>query len=396
MSDRPVLRLLPKVNPNKFRRGTPWAYSNEVVMDRRTRALKPGTVATLVDGERNPLVTVAVNANSKIVARILDNDPDAEFNPDWVRKQLGRALSLRQTLYDTPFYRLCHSEGDGLSGLVIDRYGDVVAVQPNAAWAEAMIDEVAESLVELTGARAVYKNAASRARKLEGLDDHSVFVTGSCDEPLPVPMNGATYFADIVTGQKTGLFFDQRENHAFAARLAKDRDVLDVFCHVGGFGLASLAAGARSCVAIDGSAAALELAEKGAAQMGFGERYTTQKSDAVKAMRARNDASEKYGLVVCDPPAFAPHADALASGLRGYEVVAMAAAQLVEPGGYLVLCSCSQAANLTDFRNASLKGIGRAGRLGAIIHTGFAGPDHPVHPHLAAQSYLKALFFRLD
>ena len=396
MTDRPILRLLPKVKPIKFRRGAPWAYGNEVVMDRRTRALPPGTIATLQDANREPLASVAVNPGSKLVARILDLNPEASIDRDWLTGRLTRALQMRETLYDAPFYRLCHSEGDGLPGLVVDRYGDILAIQPNAAWAEAMAPDLADILRGITGATAIFKNASSRARKLEGLDDVSAFLTGSCEGPTPVPMNGAIYMADIVGGQKTGLFFDQRSNHAFAARLAPGRNVLDVFSHVGGFGLAALAGGAARCLSVDGSADALALAEKGAAASGVADRFTTLKSDAVKAMRSLSDRDEAFGLVICDPPAFAPHAEALPSGLRGYEAVAQAAARLVEPSGYLALCSCSQAATLQDFRDASLRGIGRSGRSAALIHTGFAGPDHPVHPHLAAQSYLKALFFRLN
>ena len=201
--------------------------------------------------------------------------------------------------------------------------------------------------------------------------------------------------ADLLGGQKTGLFFDQRPNHAFAASLARGGRVLDVFSHVGGFALAALAGGAQSALSVDSSAAALDLAGQGAQASGFAERFETRRGDAFDSMAALASEGATFDLVVCDPPAFAPSKPALDKGLRAYERVARMAAALVAPGGYLGLCSCSHAADLTRFRNASARGIGKAGRRGQIIHTGFAGPDHPQLPQLAESGYLKAVFFRL-
>jgi 23S rRNA (cytosine1962-C5)-methyltransferase len=208
-------------------------------------------------------------------------------------------------------------------------------------------------------------------------------------------MNGATYFADLEGGQKTGLFFDQRPNHAFAKRLAKGSKVLDVFSHVGGFALAALAGGAQSALAVDASAPALALAAKGAAASGFAN-FATRQGDAFDVLEALGTEGARFDMVICDPPAFAPNKNALEAGLRAYERVAKLAAGLVSPGGYLVLCSCSHAADLTAFRNACARGIGRGGRKAQLIYTGFAGPDHPMMPVLAESAYLKSLFFRLD
>jgi 23S rRNA (cytosine1962-C5)-methyltransferase len=209
-------------------------------------------------------------------------------------------------------------------------------------------------------------------------------------------MNGATYMADVMGGQKTGLFYDQRPNHAFAARLAKGARVLDVFSHVGGFALAALAGGAESALAVDASAAALTLATEGAAASGVADRFATRQGDAFEVLEALGAEGAQFDLVICDPPAFAPAKPALEAGLRAYERIARLAAPLVAPGGYLILCSCSHAADLSSFRNASARGIGRGGRRGQILHTGFAGPDHPLLPQLAESGYLKSLVFRLD
>jgi 23S rRNA (cytosine1962-C5)-methyltransferase len=395
-SPLPVIRLLPKTKPQAIRRGYPWVYANEVVTDRRTRALAPGTIAVLEDAERSPMALVGVNPNSKIIGRVLDGAEVGPPDQAWFAARLQKALALRETLFPTPFYRLIHAEADGLPGVIIDRFGDIAVVQPNAAWADVLLPELAAALAEVTGVTTILKNAGGRGRSLEGLDDVDAVLLGDApNAPIPVEMNGATYMADLMGGQKTGLFFDQRPNHAFAARLAQEARVLDVFSHVGGFGLAAVAGGALSAHCVDGSEAALALAAEGAAKMGQADQLTTTKADAFDALTRLGDEGAQFDLVVCDPPAFAPSNKAREAGLRAYERVARLSAPLVAEDGYLVLCSCSHAVDLSAFTGACLRGIGRAGRRAQLIHTGQAGPDHPLLPQLAESGYLKALFFRL-
>ncbi len=395
-SSFPIVRMKPKANARAIRHGFPWAFDNELVTDRRTRAIAAGSLAILEDAERRPLGIVAFNPNSRIMCRMLERDLEVTIDETWFRARFERALSMRERLYDAPYYRLIHAETDGLPGVIIDRFGDVAVIQPNAAWAEVFLEPMVAALVAVTGVSTVIKNGSGRARGLEGLDDESAVVAGQApDTAVPVLMNGATYMADVMGGQKTGLFFDQRPNHAFAAQLSKGARVLDMFSHVGGFALAALAGGAESALAVDGSAAALALAEEGAKQSGFSDRFATRKGDAFDVLTALAEEGAQFDVVICDPPAFAPSKPALEKGLRAYERVARLAAPLVAEGGYLGLCSCSHAADLTQFRNSSARGIGRGGRRGQLIHTGFAGPDHPLLPQLAESGYLKALFFRL-
>ncbi len=394
-ADLPRIRLRPNKPAQPIRFGAPWAYADMLVLDRRARALPPGSLVWLEDAERKPLGLAAFNPESRIAARMLSPTPD-RVDRAWFAARLQRALDLRTRLHDSPFYRLVHAEADGLPGVVIDRYGDIFAVQPNAAWAEARLDDITAALEDVAGARVVVKNTASRARVLEGLTGDTKVLTGTLDAPVEVAMNGAIYVADLLSGQKTGLYYDQRPNHAFAAQLARGGRVLDVFAHAGGFALAALVAGADRALAVDGSAPALQAARAGAEASGVADRLQTRAGDAFDTLAALAEAGESFDTVICDPPAFAPAKSALEAGLRAYERVARLAARLVAPGGYLVLCSCSHAADLAAFRTASLRGIGRAGRAAQILHTGGAGPDHPVHPHLAESAYLKALFLRLD
>ncbi|MBB96336.1 MAG: RlmI/RlmK family 23S rRNA methyltransferase [Rhodobacteraceae bacterium] len=396
-AERPIVRLKPKANARPVRHGFPWVYASDLVTDRRTRGLAPGSLAVLEDAGREPVALVAVTPASKIIARVLDLDTEARIGRPWLAARLGAALSLRERLFRAPYYRLIHAEADGLPGVIIDRFGDTCVIQPNAAWSEAVLEDLTAALIEVTGVTNVLKNASGRARVLEGLDDESTVLAGRApDAPVPVPMNGATYMADLTGGQKTGLFYDQRPNHAFAAGLVQPgARVLDVFSHVGGFGLAMLAGGAGEALAVDGSAPALELARAGAVASGQEAGFDTRQGDAFEVLAALGEAGETFDVVICDPPAFAPSKQALEAGLRAYERIARLAAPLVAPGGVLGLCSCSHAADLSKFRTACSRGIGRAGRTARLIHTGFAGPDHPQHPQLAETGYLKALFYAL-
>ena len=392
----PTVRLKPRTEARAIRHGFPWVYADELVTDRRTQNLTPGALAILEDSDRRVVGLVTINTKSKIIGRMLDRDADAVIDQAWFAARLQRALDLRARLYDKPFYRLVHAEADGLPGIVIDRFGDTAVVQPNAAWAELHLDTLVAALMQVTGVTTVVKNGTGRSRGLEGMKEETVVVAGAVDGPIAVPMNGATYMADVTGGQKTGLFYDQRPNHAFAASLAKGARVLDVFTHVGGFALAALANGAVSALAVDASAPALALAELGAKASGMSDRFTTRQGDAFEVLEAMGGEDARFDVVICDPPAFAPGKNSLEAGLRAYERLARLVSPLVAPGGYIVLCSCSHAADLQAFRSACARGIGRGGRKAQLLHTGFAGADHPMLPQLAESAYLKSLVFRLD
>jgi 23S rRNA (cytosine1962-C5)-methyltransferase len=394
LTDRPTVKL----RPGKGRRladGAPWAFADEIAMDRRTKNIASGTLVRLVEGDKT-LGLAAFNPASTVTARLIDPDPDAEIGQDWFAARIRHALALREMLFDAPFYRLIHAEADGLPGIVADRFGDTIVLQPNAAWAELLLAPLSNALLEATGARNLVVNATSRVRRLEGLEEYLKVTHGAVDAPIPVQMNGATYLADVTGGQKTGIFFDQRPNHAFAARLAQGAAVLDIFTHVGGFALATLAAGAQSALGVDSSAPALALAEKGAQLTGVADRFKTRRSDGFDALQALAAEKARFDIVVCDPPAFAPNKAALAAGLRAYERLARLAAPLVKPGGWLVLFSCSHATDPESFHNANARGLARVGIRAALVHSGRAGPDHPSHMALPETSYLKALFYLLD
>lgn len=391
---RPIVKLR-QGKARRLANGAPWAYADEIAMDRRTKSLAPGTLVRLLDGDRE-LGLAAVNPQSQLAARLLDTNANAEIGTAWFRGRLRAALEMRASLFSEPYYRLVHAEGDGLPGLVIDRFGQAVVVQPNAAWVDRALPTLLEALDAELGPAVVVVSALSRARRLEGLEQRHEVVKGALSAPVDVPMNGAVYLADLLEGQKTGFYFDQRENHAQVAKISRGKTVLDVFSHVGGFALAALAAGADRAVAVDSSAPALALARHAAAQMGCAAQFETREADAFDALRQAADAGERYQVVVCDPPAFAPAKPALQAGLRAYERVARLAADLVCDGGWLVLCSCSGAVAPDAFREACASGIRRSGRRAALVRSGRAGPDHPQHMALPEAGYLKALIWRMQ
>ena len=395
--DHPVIRLKPKTNAQRVRHGFPWVYDNELVTDRRTKGLRPGSLAILQDHSQNILGLFAVNPNSKIFARKLSDNVGSLINADWFAQKITKALALREQLYSQPYYRLVHAEADHLPGLIIDRFKDLLVIQPNAAWVDQLMDELVEALKNVLAPTSIVINGAGRARVLEGLDEARRMGLGDMPTAaIKVPMNGAIYFADVAQGQKTGIFYDQRPNHHFVQKLSAGKKVLDVFSHVGGFGLAAMANGAAEVTCVDGSQLALDLAARGASATKSDVPLEIIRGDAFDVMINMASHGKIFDIVICDPPAFAPQKASREAGLRAYERVARLASCLVADSGYLALCSCSHSADLERFRASCIRGIGRAGRQAQLIYTGGAGPDHPHHMALAESSYLKTLVFRMQ
>ena len=395
--DHPVIRLKPKTNAQRVRHGFPWVYDNELVTDRRTKGLRPGSLAILQDHSQNILGLFAVNPNSKIFARKLSDNVGSLINADWFAQKITKALALREQLYSQPYYRLVHAEADHLPGLIIDRFKDLLVIQPNAAWVDQLMDELVEALKNVLAPTSIVINGAGRARVLEGLDEARRMGLGDMPTAaIKVPMNGAIYFADVAQGQKTGIFYDQRPNHHFVQNLSSGKKVLDVFSHVGGFGLAAMANGAAEVTCVDGSQPALDLAARGASATKSDVPLEIIRGDAFDVMINMASHGKIFDIVICDPPAFAPQKASREAGLRAYERVARLASCLVADSGYLALCSCSHSADLERFRASCIRGIGRAGRQAQLIYTGGAGPDHPHHMALAESSYLKTLVFRMQ
>lgn len=401
--DRPVLRLSPGQG-RRLRAGAPWVFSNEIAMRPEYRRLPPGGLVRLEGDDGGRFGTFMFNPHSLIAARLLDRDPDAAIDVDWLRERLGAAITLRARLCDGVFHRLVHAEADRLPGLVIDRYDDVAVLAANTAGMELLTPLIVEALCGLLPLRAIVGRNDSAARKLEGLPEGVTLLRGT-DATVTVVEGGVRFPVDPLAGQKTGWFFDQRGNRDRVAALTRGAfpggalpgraRVLDVFCHSGAFGLRCAAAGAGSVLLADASAPALELALQAAALNGLAEQVAVRRGDAFETMLALAAAGEKFDIVVCDPPAFAPSRKDAEAGLRAYGRMARLAAALVAPGGFLFVASCSYHAPLDAWAAQIAFGLHRARREGRILVTSGAGPDHPVHPHLPETAYLKAQLLQL-
>jgi 23S rRNA (cytosine1962-C5)-methyltransferase len=389
----PLIRLNPGAG-KRLRAGAPWVFSNEILMKPEYRQLPPGGLVRLEGDDGARLGTFMFNPLSLIAARLLDRDPEAAIDGAWVRARLAGAIALRQRVCDTPYHRLVHAEADFLPGLIIDRYDDVVVLQANAAGMDRLIPEIAEALIALLNPRAIIARNDSAARRQEGLDEKISLLHGT-DPTTEVLEGGVRFPIDPLSGQKTGWFFDQRDNRDRIAALAAGARVLDVFCHIGAFGLRCAAAGAAAVTLVDSSAPALEHADAAAAHNGLTERVVTMRGDAFDTMEALAKSGERFDIVVSDPPAFARSRKDADAGLRAYGRMARLAAALVAPGGFLFVASCSHHAPLDAWAGQIAWGLHRARRAARILATTGAGPDHPVHPQLPESAYLKAQLLQI-
>jgi 23S rRNA (cytosine1962-C5)-methyltransferase len=388
MSDRPLLRLLPGQG-RRLRAGAPWAFSNEIAMKPEYRRIEAGTLVRLEGDDGVRFGTAMFNPHSLIAARMLDADPSAEIDVSWMRGRLREAIRLRALVCDTAFHRLVHAEADRLPGLILDRYDDVVVVEANSAGMDRLLPVITDALLAELPLRGVVARNDSAGRRLEGLDPNVGLLHGTAADTI-VEEGGVRFPVDPLAGQKTGWFFDQRPNRDRVAALAAGGRVLDLFCHTGAFGLRCAAAGAEQVLLVDSSAAALQQAEMAAAANGLTGRVALRRGDAFEVMQELGASGERFDLVVCDPPAFAPSRKDAAAGLRAYGRVARLGAELVRAGGFLFVASCSYHAPADAWAGEIARGLHRARREARILFSGGAGADHPVHPHLPETGYLKA------
>ncbi|HUH86255.1 MAG TPA: class I SAM-dependent methyltransferase, partial [Stellaceae bacterium] len=313
---RPVI-MLQRGHHKRAEAGHPWVYSNEVTMDPAAKALPPGTLVSLKNAGGDPLGVATFNPHTLVSARILDRNLKQRIDRAFFIARLESALTLRRRLYDEPYYRLIHAEADGLPGIVIDRYGEALVVQLNTAGAALLEEPLLAAAEAALAPHLVVLRNDSAGRALEGLEPEFRIVKGESDGPIELVENGARFLVDLRQGQKTGWFFDQRDNRRFVAQLAAGARVLDLYCYGGGFAVQAARAGAAAVLALDRSEPALALAAQSAALNDVGERCRFQRAEAFEELQRLSDASERFDLVIADPPAFVRSKKDLGPGLRG-------------------------------------------------------------------------------
>lgn len=392
----PVLRVKPR-EERRARSGHPWVYSNEIALDGDAKAIAPGSLVRLVDAQGALLGTGTFNPHSLIAARLLSNEA-ATIDAGFLAGRLRSALRLRERCFTRPYYRLVHAEADGLPGVVIDRYGDVLCVQCNTAGAEGLLPELLKALVEVLQPRAVVLRNDSPVRALEGLQPEIRLAAGSLDDgPAMVEEGGVRIALDLLEGQKTGWYFDLAGARALIAAQAKGEDMLDVYCNSGAFALTAAKAGAKSVRGIDRSELAISQAVQGAKDNDLNRTAKFEKAEAFPALeQLHGDKAARFGIVVTDPPNFVKSRKDLGPGAKAYRKLAKLAAPLVRPGGLWFVACCAHLLPGELFAKEVASGLSQAGRSGRILWSGGAGPDHPVHPHLPESAYLKWQILQLD
>lgn len=369
----------------------PWIFSGAIArVDGDPRS---GEDVLVHNDQGQPLGWAAYSPVSQIRARMWTFNPAESPNPGFFRARLQAALNRRQLLDgETNACRLVHAESDGLPGLVVDRYADILVIQALSAGIEARMEELVDLLVELTGISNVYERSDVEVRRLEGLPERTGPLRGILPERVYINENGISYRVDVSRGQKTGFYLDQRRNRQLVGALAAGRSVLNCFCYTGGFSISALACGAANVLSIDSSAEALaEGRENLVLNQLDPARAEWQEGDVFQKLRLFRDQARKFDLIILDPPKFAPTAAQAEKAARGYKDINLLAFKLLNPGGLLATFSCSGGISPEFFQKIVAGAAVDAGVQARILHYLHQGPDHPVALSFPEGEYLKGL-----
>ncbi|WP_324441505.1 class I SAM-dependent rRNA methyltransferase [Dokdonella sp.] len=381
----------------RLRSGHLWVFSNEVDVQRSPLAdFEPGEVCAIVDSRDKPIGVGYVNPNSLICARLVSRGLEHALDKSLFVHKLNVALALRERLYDEPYYRLVFGESDGLPGLTVDRFGEVVVAQTTTAGMERLKDSISAALVKVLKPRQLWwKNDAS-IRSMESLPDYVDLGIGDPDDsPLIVREAGLEFECDPVGGQKTGWFYDQRGNRDHLQHLVKGKRVLDMFSYLGGWGLRAAAYGASEVVCVDASQPAVDAITRNIARNGFADRAKAVRADAFDYLKALREKREHFDVVILDPPAFVKRKKDLAEGRVAYRRLNELGMQVLGRDGILITCSCSYHMP----RSILLDGVQQAARhldrQAQLLWHLQQGADHPIHPAIAETEYLKGFILRI-
>lgn len=387
---------LKKNEERRLRNGHLWVYSNEVDSARSPLpGFEAGQQVTLIANDGKPIGSGYVNPHSLICARLVSRSLKLRLDRSLLVHRLNIALSLRQRLFAKPFYRLVYGESDGLPGLVVDRFGDVLVAQLNTAGMEAVRDEVVEALEKVLRPAAILWRNDSSARALEGLESYVEPALGEVPETVEIEENATRFEVPLLSGQKTGWFYDHRSNRAQLQQLARGQRVLDVFSYIGGWGVQAAAAGAEQVVCVDSSGRALDQVERNAALNGVGDRVASIEGDAFEALKALRAERERFDIVVVDPPAFIKRKKDAKKGIEAYRRINQAAMQLLGKDGLLFSASCSFHLQRDVLREQLHQAARHLDRSLQIIAQGHQGPDHPLHPVIPETDYIKCFTGRV-
>lgn len=389
----PTLILKPGREKSLLRRH-PWIFSGAV--EQVTGSPRPGETVEVRDAQGNWLARAAYSPASQIRARVWTFDLEEAIDADFFRRRIQAALARRSALglmAASDAMRLVHAESDGLPGLVVDRYGEILVLQALTAGCELWRETLADLLLEQTGAAALYERSDAEVRQLEGLPPRTGLLRGAKSESrITITEYGLKFLVDIQTGHKTGFYLDQRANRKRVGELAQGREVLNCFCYTGGFSLHAAAGGAQSVLSLDTSGEALALGRENAQLNGIkANSLDWLEADVFTALRKFRDQNRSWDLIILDPPKFAPTAAQAEKAARGYKDINRLAFKLLRPGGILVTFSCSGGIEAALFQKIVASAALDAGVQAQIVEYLSQGPDHPVSIHFPEGAYLKGL-----
>ena len=389
--------FLKKGEDRRLRIGHLWVFSNEIDTKRSPlTSFNPGQSVLVADCGGRVLGTGYVNPASLIAVRMVSRKAEEALNADLLRRRLSDALDLRNRMFGTPFYRLCHGEGDFLPGLVADRHGDHVVCQITTAGMDAHTDELLSVLDELPHPSSILLDNNVASRDLEGLERFQRVALGNAPDEISIEESGMHYAVPLKDGQKTGWFYDQRVNRAALTPFVQSQKgchVLDAFCYAGGFGALAAKNGAGKVSFMDASAHALSYAKRNAEQ--FGTETELLQGDALTLLADLRREGRTFDIVCLDPPAFIKRKKDAKQGLEAYQRVNEIGLDLVRPGGMLMTCSCSHHLEADALRGLVTRAAGKRRRHARLVFQGFQGPDHPIHPAMPETAYLKTFLFHL-
>ncbi len=375
----------------------PWIFSGAI--KQVDSAPASGDTLPVRSAQGEWLAWAAYNPDSKIAARIWSWREDEIIDAAFFCQRITHALVARKTLKlpnDSNGMRLIHAESDGLPGLIVDQYGDVLVMQIGGAGAERWRDVCADILQELCKPICIYERSDSDSRLLEKLEKRNGVLRGTLPNNVEVIENGLRFKVDVAAGQKTGFYLDQHDNRALTETLARDKDVLNCFCYTGGFSLYALRGGAKSVLSIDASADALRIAAENLLLNNLdATRAEWQEADVFQALRTLRDQGRKFDLIILDPPKFAPTAAFAEKAARGYKDINLLGFKLLRPGGLLATYSCSGGISADLFQKIIAGAALDAGVDAQIVHYLHASADHPVLLSFPEGAYLKGLVLRV-
>jgi 23S rRNA (cytosine1962-C5)-methyltransferase len=398
MQSLPTVLLKPG-EADRILAGHPWIYHGSVL--RLTQPAADGDLVQVKDHRQRFLGTGFYNSKSKINVRVLAPDR-IEPNQAFFEERIRAALAVRQRhLPGATSFRVVNAESDSLSGLIVDKYEDVLVVQTSSLGMDQRKPVILAALQALFSPRAIVERNEVASRKFEGLPDANGLVAGTLDGPVPISLNGLRFEVDVLGGHKTGLYLDQQANYQRVADLAKDAQVLDCFSFLGGFGLHAARAGAAHAHLLDQSAEVIAAAARNAAANGLAEKCSTEAANVFDWLKAQTltQPHEKivprWDLIVLDPPSFTRNRASVPDALRGYKEIHLRALKLLKAGGTLATFCCSHHVDAGLFRDTVLSAAFDARRILRQIATYSQSPDHPIIPMIPETEYLKGFAFEV-